>query len=152
MGTTVVTALQVVQPSTMPVNKILLTFFFCTLASADETVTKATEVTADTTTKEATTNATEVTTSTAEPITTTENSTEAPPEPTTKNSTKPSTTPKPCSVSGSSSSSVGAFFGGIFLVVILEGLAFAWMKWYQMRKHSRYFCLNANMGDNVSLT
>merc|ERR1711934_735523 len=147
MGTRVVSVLQVVQPSTMPVNKILLAIFFCTLASATETpaenqteeapTTKVTEVTADTT-KEATTNATEVTTATAEPITSREDSTEVPPEPTTKNSTKPTTTPKPCSVSSSSSSSVGAFFGGIFLVVILEGLAFAWMKWYQMRKHSRY--------------
>merc|ERR1712037_830104 len=38
------------------------------------------------------------------------------------------------------------FFGGILTIVILEALGFAWMRWYQRRKHSRYFDFSSNMG------
>merc|ERR1711971_132166 len=54
----------------------------------------------------------------------------------TSNTTIPSS-PASCLAMSSSSSVALAFFGGIFTVVILEALAFALMRWYQMRKYSR---------------
>lgn len=66
-----------------------------------------------------------------------------------------STSTANCPVTSSSSSAALGFLGGIFTIVILEALGFAWMKWYRLRKHSRYFDFSSNMGiqtwDNISL-
>ena len=50
-----------------------------------------------------------------------------------------------------SSSSAGVFFGGVFTVLIIEAIAFAWMKKYHMRKYSEYFDLSANRDESISL-
>merc|ERR1712037_335999 len=63
----------------------------------------------------------------------------------TDNSTKTASCPV-TSTSSSGSSAALAFFGGILTIVILEALGFAWMRWYQRRKHSRYFDFSSNMG------
>merc|ERR1712110_795344 len=78
--------------------------------------------------------------------------------PTTKAPSKPTTTPPttitpmPCTATSSSSSPALAFFGGVFMVVLLEVLVFALMRWYQRRKFLRYHNFSSNVGDSFSVS
>merc|ERR1712110_321415 len=87
-----------------------------------------------------------------------------PPQTTTNSATtikapsKPSTTPPPtinpmpCTATSSSSSPALAFFSGVFMVVLLEVLVFALMRWYQRRKFLRYHNFSSNVGDSFSVS
>merc|ERR1712038_1548196 len=77
--------------------------------------------------------------------------TKAPSKPTT---TPPPTTitPMPCTATSSSSSPALAFFAGVFMVVLLEVLVFALMRWYQRRKFLRYHNFSSNVGDSFSVS
>merc|ERR1712061_12102 len=75
--------------------------------------------------------------------------TTAPSKPTT---TPPTITPMPCTATSSSSSPALPFFGGVFMVVLLEVLIFALMRWYQRRKFLRYHNFSSNVGDSFSVS
>merc|ERR1712110_1060009 len=62
------------------------------------------------------------------------------------------TTPMPCTATRSSSSPALAFFAGVFMVVLLEVLVFALMRWYQRRKFLRYHNFSSNVGDSFSVS
>merc|ERR1712038_2171253 len=61
-----------------------------------------------------------------------------PPQTTTNSTPTTRITPMPCTATSSSSSPALAFFGGVFMVVLLEVLVFALMRWYHRRKFLRY--------------